>query len=257
MTLRTPYTQYQLMHIPQKAHSRKELVLLDENNPRSLVRLVPEAMAKRIRDLWSGDNKGLLGLTEHCLRKALVRAGKRPTAADNRIRLQFWLEYDNVQGDYRDKTPLMVMPRVLGFAMTKESFYSHYITDDHRLAWVICPPTDYVDTVQDVLMETTEKLREVVSELDVIEADGSINTKAVELLADIEKTLFNRVYGSKLPRKLGNAATLEVPPAEPEKKVEPVAIDPEVERAERKKRIAEMKAQLAETTPVIKDETPT
>ncbi len=179
------------MHISAKCNSRRELVFFDETNRRSIVRLVPEALAILMRKLWKSEDAYLLGMSETRLRPELARRGKPPTSTDSRIRLQFWLEYDRVQVENTKSIPAMDMAYVIGKSMAKEAFYTHYIQDPFALAWLMCPPVKYEDAIEEALRESTERIREAIA-LDLTKSNGEPNQKHLAFLLSVDKTLFQR-----------------------------------------------------------------
>jgi len=152
------------MHHGTQKDRRHELVLLDETNPRSVINAVSDQFAKRLRAIATGENSYLLGLTERKLRNHLFQKGKAPTPMDDRIRFAFWIEWDRYNA--QDRKDDFNMSSVLGRNISKEAFYKHYITDDCQLAWLLCPPTKYMELLDEALRVSTEKLIELVSAID-------------------------------------------------------------------------------------------
>lgn len=237
------------MHSRNQKNNRKEIVFFDEKNPRSLVNLLPEALGKRLRDAWKSEDAYLFGLSERRLRRDLVGRGKAPSATDSRIRLQFWLEYDRIQVEDALRIPEMNMAYVIGFAMAKEAFYTHYITDNCALAWLLCPPVQYVDALEEVLRESMERVREALDS-DLIGEDGKPRERMLAWLLRTDSALFQRwaalrkVSGVQVPDEPGEEKGSQQSDSGGEGNSE------EAEREARRRRLAELQAaQSGESAP--------
>lgn len=230
------------MHTSIKFNSRRELVFFDETNRRSLVNLVPEAIAILIKKLWKSDDAYLLGMGETRLRGELIRRGKNPSVTDSRIRLQFWLEYDRAQDSDSKSIPKMDMAYVIGRQISKESFYTHYLTDPCALAWVICPPVIYETSIEEALREATEKLRLVIGS-EHINKEGLLDQKFAQFLLRAEAALFDRHMalqkGSfKMNSKTKDETNDDGAPTQEETE--------EIGKAERQAKLANYRAELEE-----------
>src|ERR1041384_7730963 len=68
--------------------------LADRSNPISVVNLVPGAVGKALEDALF-TNPEFFDKDERALWVFLRKDNKQPTPTDNRLRLKFWMEYDN------------------------------------------------------------------------------------------------------------------------------------------------------------------
>lgn len=161
------------MHQDNPLRRRSEVVFLDEMNARSLVNLLPDAMSHLLKIAWNDPpKKALLGLGEKALRNEMIRHDRGPTAMDNRLRFQFWLEFDRCQ--LEEDRPRLIMQNVLGTLIPKEVFYSHYIVDIYKFAWLMCPPLHYVAALEETLTYALEQLRESIT-APIKRENGEIN----------------------------------------------------------------------------------
>lgn len=169
------------------------MILFDQNEPRSLINLVPDAIRQRIQTaLWDQEASGLFEMDEHRLYKSLRASSATPTPTDNRLRLKFWMEYDHCQGLH---TKAIDITRVFSGICSKEYFYNHYLEHPKKVAWLLCPPTAYVVKANEALEFGLEQLR------DILEADhtlpgGKIDSKLGELKLKIIAMLDVRVKGA-------------------------------------------------------------
>lgn len=231
------------MHQPNRKNRREEIVFFDPQNPRAITNMVPDMLAKRIKELWQSDDAYLLGMTEQRLRGELVRRGKCPSATDSRIRLQFWLDYDRLQNEDDPTKKELNMAYVIGFAMAKEAFYIHYITDNCALAWILCPPNEYIQALEEVLRESMERVRESLS-VDIHKNNGEANGRVLAYLLKTDQVLFQR--WAALRKMAGVTLTepgAEIPEETPEEVAQVSADKAEAEREARKQRLAQLTAQ--------------
>lgn len=120
--------------------------LLDEKNPRSLIRIVPDEVARAIKAV----PRELLLMDERELRRKA-----KPTDTVNYLRLNFWIEYNRAQA----KRVKMVAANILRGACSKEYFYE-VVKNDLKLAWILLPPADYTVVQYDIFQTSLEKLRQ-------------------------------------------------------------------------------------------------
>ncbi len=237
------------MHISNNFAAKRELALFDPSNIRALVNVVPEAFAKRIRDVWASDDGWLLGLTERGLKSEMIRRGKTPTAADNTVRTYFWLEYEHMMQLNITTKPTMDMSRVIRKSVAKESFYTHWLTDNCKLAWLVCPIVSYSDALEEAVNSSFAVLQMAVEKMRLqLEKDG-LDLALVDKVVKIEAILFERMYGKNgrpIPKpkvpvdvEAQRAATSKVTDAETK----------EAERLARKARIDQMNKAIEEAVP--------
>jgi hypothetical protein len=249
-------TQPDNMHETSRLQQRKELVLLDESNPRSMINLVPDPVAKQLKILWDSSQKHLLCYPEHGLRGELYRKGKSPTAIDNQIRLNFWIEYDYVQTQDAYRIPKMNMGKVIAHLIAKEAFYSGYITDRYKLAWLMYPPVSYEMAQNELLNLSIEKLREFVEKVKLVDEKGQTNVAVLREFVRIEQIIHARSNGlsggvrgtgktkQSLSKALEEGSELAPRPAAPDSLPAQPTEDPkEKERRERRERIAALQKQ--------------
>lgn len=153
------------MHETARESRKKELNLYDPDNPRSLVHLVPEALARRIRALWDSDQKELLGMNEKKLLKTMKAFGHFPDPLDYKLRTHFWIEYERSTVEVQASRAVLDMSYILGHNIAKEAFYANYITNNYRLAFLLNPPFDFesscklaLSVCHDAVIETIQRL---------------------------------------------------------------------------------------------------
>lgn len=153
---------------------RIELTLFDPENRRALAALLPEAFVKQIENLWNGPNSHLLGLGEWELYRTAKSHGRPLSPTDSQLRMQFWFEYNAQQEDPDPHYPQLNMSRIIGRATAKENFYRHIITDPIKLAWILTPPTNYINALDLALMTATQRMIEIC-EMPLTDEKGRID----------------------------------------------------------------------------------
>lgn len=192
---------------------------------------MPEAFAKQMQILWDGEHAAtLLSMNEYQLVKELRRVNRPPCALDYKLRVKFWVEFERVQVEV-PKMAKMNMLNILGLDYAKESFYRFYITDPYKLAFLLCPPTDYNKLIDIVLNVSTQKLLEVLDSPCQFPG-GVIDPAVVKKFMEINETMHRRKLqlefrsgGGKTSRDIEEPLTpspelISEPQTEEEKKAE-------------------------------------
>jgi hypothetical protein len=180
-----------------------EIVMFDETNPRSLVNLLPEPVANHLRHFTSKNfpKRQLFTMSESELLTVLRRAEKTPTMIDDRVRIKFWIEYDRVQATNEVH---MSMANVISNTISRELFYKYYIPRPERLAWMLCPPLDYVAQGEEALRFGINRLREMM-EMPIHNKAGILMPGAASAVLQIVKFLDERIYGCLPTREITEA----------------------------------------------------
>ena len=198
------------MHISNHYKHREELVLLDRKNPRSLVSLVPEAMAIQIEKLWKSELASeVLGLNEIGLLKNLKRLGRTPDPLDHKVRVKFWLEFERIQDQVRLEK--LNMANILGNDFPKDTFYRFYITDPYKLAFLLRPTGDFSILMEMVQREAMNTLLRLIGEMDT--SDKEMHLKQINKLLHVLKVVGGRGMGrpSSGGEEEGDSEVAEVP----------------------------------------------
>lgn len=192
---------------------------------------MPEAFAKQMQLLWDSDlAPKLLGVNEHQLLSELRRRRKSPCALDYKLRVKFWLEFERVQVEV-PKMAKMNMLNILGLDYPKETFYRFYITDPYKLAFLLCPPTDYEKLIDVVLSVSTQKLLEILDSPEVF-SNGVIDQSLVRKFMEINECMHRRKLQLEYRASGGSSRGKKQDPEE-EIPAEPLApISEEEKRAE-------------------------
>jgi hypothetical protein len=184
------------------AQVQRELVLTDTDNPFAVINLVPDKVRECIQTALSS-HAPLFQCDERALWQKLKLDDKQPTPLDNRLRLKFWTEYDRVCGQGHKH---MNMANVVSNMCTREYFYSGYLTNPAKIAWLLCPPTAYLVKAEEALEFGLEQLRDILDSPHV--TNGRVDTKLGELKAKIVAMLDHRVKGAVVQKTLNVNASV-------------------------------------------------
>jgi len=171
---------------PVKAHaesytSTKEVSLYDKENPYSIWNMVPDNFRWRIDNA----SQELLGMEEDELRLKI-----KPSAMQNRIRLAFWIEYDMACNLGRK----MDIRRVYAGLCTKDNFEKMYCNST-KMAWMLTPVASYHTNMEEALETSISQLRKIL-DAPLFLQDGSLDTKAANVVINVFKILDQRVHGA-------------------------------------------------------------
>lgn len=192
------------------APSALEISLSDEANPRSVFNLVPKVVGERFR-LYLKEHGELFNKDEVQLHKYLHKFAQDPNPVDNRLRLKFWIEYERAQMDEASK---MNMTSVIGGICTREFFYDSYLTKPERVAWLLCPPTNYMIKVSEALEYAIEEMRDILAIPHITEdVNGKkrVNTALMANKLKIFELMHNIVKGVPVQRNMNLNVTTTDP----------------------------------------------
>lgn len=162
------------------------LEVTDRDNPQSLYNLLPGSLQTLI-DLLPQE---LLNLPEEDLRPRV-----RPTLLQERLRVSFWKEYNAA----KDRSAsAMNINRVSG-GLCSRPYFHDVVSDQVKLAWLLCPPVDYLLAVEEAVNYGVEELRKILS-LSHIDGEGKINASLIGKKIKILELLDNRLKGIPIQR---------------------------------------------------------
>ena len=174
-----------------KDETRTEYVIGDLNNPNSVENLVSNipTVARAIERIKQ-EVPDLLTLDEGTFKEKL-----RPTLTLNRIRMSFWQEYENAVQTGRK----IRLAQMIGGICTEYYFQEKVQPSNEKMAYILCPPTNYTVQVKEALQAGMETLREIVS-AKVIDDDGFLIPRAADVVIKAVALLDMRVKGAIVQR---------------------------------------------------------
>lgn len=167
----------------------------DRESPLSLYNKMGERWANRfIEKLSEAPELAELLCDETVLKPKLQELYKfRPTASDNKYRLQLWLEYENSVKLERQ----MNMANVYNLVGPESSFHTLVMKDSARVAWLLCKPISYDSQMREILDTGMHRMRAIL-ELDYMTSGkgGGMNLPLMKLQLDITRMMDLRQHGA-------------------------------------------------------------
>ncbi len=154
--------------------------LYDEDNPRSLINIVPDVVKEAMLRL----PRHVFDMPEH---KLYVSAGKQQVHSV--LRLSFWKEYDAAQAELRK----MVLTNIVGRFCDFVTFYK-YIRQAYFLAYMLKPPLSYVVMTEEALIHGVGRLREIL-DMPIVDEKGRPQTRVIDSIIRAVAFLDLRVKG--------------------------------------------------------------
>jgi hypothetical protein len=199
---------------------RNSVSLFDSEDPRSLINLVSDTVRRAIQSAFEKEPL-LFGMDERTLLKTLRAKKSTPTITDNRLRLNFWNQYDQTQA--RNAQEMNFSAIVAGIC-SRQFLYDHYLKRPENVAWMLCMPSSYETVLEEGLQFGLEQLRDVLA-LDanvyLTDADGKVlkdedgeptiigfNMKLLEMKAKITEMIHVRLKGAVASKQLTVHASL-------------------------------------------------
>lgn len=173
----------------------EEIHVLEREYPRAVINLLPEEMANKIAE-HANKHPEWFNVPEGELRTLLRQYQEKPSRIDNVLRMKFWLEYDRVLSFGLKK---MHLPNVTAGAVVHRYFTSWYPKSASRMAWMLCPPLNYLTGLEEMHYSNLETLSELTS-LPVVDAHGEVDYKLATLKINLFKAIDERLHGSVIQR---------------------------------------------------------
>lgn len=176
----------------------RQLIFWDEQNPRSLIRLLPYELAT-LAKAHASSQPDLFNCDEQELIEKISSDGHKPTPTDHRLRLRFWMEFDYAQSMMLPHIDVM---RVIAGLCSFEYFTQKYAQSPSRLAWLLCPTTSYLIKTEESLEFGLDQLREFLAQPNRDPLTGLVDTKLGDLKLKITMMLDARVKGAIVQRTM-------------------------------------------------------
>ena len=176
--------------VPFKQHHEiQDVVLLDDQNPRSVLKLLPKAFAQKVRDVMSS-HPDHFNLEEGELFQRLRERNTKPSGTDDILRLKFWIEYERVQSFQLDQ---MNLSYVCSGVCEFKYFTDFWMRSPHRVAWLVCPPINYSARLDEMMNEGLRAMSEIMREPIHHPTSGKPDYK----MMDMKLKIFNLVAAKK------------------------------------------------------------
>ncbi len=177
-----------------------EISVQDVSDPRSIINLVTLDLARAIGNIPTD----LLAMSEEMLKQEFKARDYKPSITENRLRHAFWREYNIVQATRR-KT--IRMGQVLAGCCHANFFRKHIMSDPHKLAWILCPPSEYMKSLEEALMFGIDQLRDIL-EMPLTDPMGIVDSKLAATKLEIVRMIDMRVKGAVIQKTQNLHATV-------------------------------------------------
>ena len=177
-------------------------VIGDDRSLLSLLGRAPKVREKIL--LLQKDNPDLLNTDE-----SFFKQNHRDviTLVTQRIRVSLWQEYEAAIQNNR----LMKISQIYAGTCSESAFYA-LVDNPNRLAYILCPPADYIVMLKEAHGAGLEKLREVFS-ARILDEEGYLNPKAADIVIKAFALLDARLKGAVVQRVDQRVLTANVSPA--------------------------------------------
>jgi hypothetical protein len=166
---------------------KTEIDYFDEKNPRSVINIVPNKIKLALR------NANVQRLLEHDESK--LRSIVNPTAVVNRLRMNFWYNYEQAQ---TRANPEIFYPDLFVGVCPRDTF-EILLREPAAVAWILTPPTDYVTSMEEALEQGVSRIREILS-FPLYKSNNLPDYKAAEIVLKTVALLDARVKGALTQR---------------------------------------------------------
>ena len=167
-------------------HEMPGISVMEYGNPRSVFNIVSTSLQDAMRLIPSN----YFEHDEGYLRKLL-----KPNETVCRIRLNFWHEYQRAQENFGK----MFNTNIARGVCSKEYLERYVFKDPKALAWILCPPTSYVASMQESLNIGLRKIRQILN-LKIKDKSGKVDHKSAELVLKAFALVDLRMKGSIIQR---------------------------------------------------------
>lgn len=170
---------------PAGSHHTAAFSVFDADNHRAIINLVPDSL----RD-------ALLPLRERFSEmqqkpEAGIRNLVKPDERDERLRLNFWDEYNyatQIDSEIR-------INQVLQGVCSVECWYEFYLKSPLKLIWMLTPPKYYSQSMKFILNMGLDRLTEMMS-AKVVDKDGKLDVRAAGVILKAFHLVDLRVKGA-------------------------------------------------------------
>ena len=169
---------------------------------RSVFNLVPPALQYAMIEGYKTE-PDWFGLPQSVLLDKLRACNQKPNPTDNRLRMNFWREYEVSLEAGRN----MKMEYVYIGVCDSTYFYKSYLKSPSKVAWLLTAPASYTLVTEEALLVGLDTLRKILDQ-DPFNKDGSPNTKLMEIQTKIVAMLDTRVKGAVVQKTMNIHSTV-------------------------------------------------
>lgn len=170
----------------------------DKDDKKSLINRVPASQALELNRMYSARPE-LFHMDEESLFQILKKEKYSPVSVDNKIRNALWKMLDSTS----DERPLDFYQLSEGIC-TVDLIKHRYFKNAYAMAWVLCPPSSYYDTLAETVDMGLLQLKDVINmphtKFDENGDIKEVNIGLIEKKARIYSMLEDRLRGKVAQR---------------------------------------------------------
>ncbi len=172
----------------QVAEIAEGLDIYSKDNPRSIYNLVPETFQRAMDEI----PREWIVMPERQLRLRV-----RPDLQTSNLRARFWQEYERAQfsGYHR-----MRIKNVTDGIIDTHNFIHRVLSDAEKVAWILCPPTNWLATMNTILNDSAQILYNVLHAPNLFDDDGNLNIQVFPQVMKVIQAANLIVYGAPVIR---------------------------------------------------------
>jgi hypothetical protein len=145
--------------------------------------ILPKAVARHILDV---------PLEYFQISEEELKIKAHVTTTDNLLRMNFWRACsEHAQG----KKDLITAADIYNNACLKQNFYSYYLKNKYKVAWMLRPPPGAVAIMESVLEKSFLKLEEAIEKSNLIFPNGHMDSRAAAVVLKAMEFSYNRLHG--------------------------------------------------------------
>lgn len=177
-----------MANLASLASDENDIVLVDFDNPRAVVNLVPDKIRTTMLSCIQ-DYPQYFGPAETELRVLL-----KPDDTTARIRIAFWQEYHRAQG----AGGKMWMTRIYAGVTSRETFYQIFARPQN-VAWILTPPTKYMLALEELLDRGMANLAKIMT-IKIEDENGEVLSKNAAIFLKAFEQINERVHGAVIQK---------------------------------------------------------
>lgn len=190
--------------------------LLAKSDPKSLVNLLPTAIANKLDEL-AFERPELFSMDDDELEKLA-----KPAITLERLRISFWHEYHRAQEQGRKMTSAGIYAGVC----LQQYFSMTVMQKPLAFAWLLRPPASYAIAMEEALVQAIKRVREVLNmPLNGSAKNAAIFLKAMEMLdARLNGAAVQRIESKSVSVQINKSDKALPSPSEIEAKIRALEI---------------------------------
>lgn len=164
-------------------------VVLDRSDPLNVINLVPTRVGELMEELYK-KHPEYLNMSEEQICQDVL-----PDETTEILRMYFWIEFNRAL----DSGQKMRMRNVYYPNISRVRFYTYYLVDPKKLAWIVTPVQDHLSALKAHLDRGRQQIAKVMR-TNIFFPDGRLDNETAKNFIKIYSMIENRVMGASVQR---------------------------------------------------------